>query len=350
MKKGKDLAGLVEEIVRQAKSKRDYIANTCAVSVSVEDGIPTLTINGVNEQWVIQPIAHRQIGEKIGIPAKYYNRMLQEAPDLLATNINHWFHNKPERRMFRTLDGKCRAFLSNRYRRLDNYELLEAVLPTLKEVPGLRIESCEVTEKRMYLKAVTPRIEDELRPGDIVNAGIAISNSEVGLGSFRVEPLVYRLVCRNGLIVTDHSLQKYHTGRRIEPEDERAYELFSDETLQADDRAFWLKARDIVRAALSEVAFKRIVQEMREAGEREIRDPIKTVQELSNKYRLTQEDNSGILRFLIESGDLSALGLANATTQYSQSVEDYDKATELERLGGEIIAMEKRDWEALVAT
>lgn len=85
--------------------------------------------------------------------------------------------------MLRTLDGQVRARLSDRYRRLDNYDLAVHVLPILKGLPELRFESVEPTETRMYIKCVTPQLKFEMAPGDIVQAGIAISNSEVGQGT-----------------------------------------------------------------------------------------------------------------------------------------------------------------------
>lgn len=348
MKQGKSLQELAKEIERQAHAKKDFIANTKQLQMVNKLGnvSPThqkLHISGIGE-FDMKELTHRQIGDRLGIPAKYYDRMRQEAPDLLSNNVNYWFHCRPEDRMIRTLDGNARAFLSNRYRRLDNYELMEAVLPVLAEIPQLEIKSCEVTDTRLYLKAVTPRIEAELRPGDAVNAGIVISNSEVGLGAFKVEPLVFRLVCENGMIAADYSMQKYHVGRKIAAE-EAAAELFSDETLMADDRAFWLKARDIVKGVLAEKTFWMIVNGMREAAAYKIQgDPHKAVQELSNRFRLTQEDTGGIMRHLIEGGDLSKLGLANAVTRYSQDEKDYDRATELERLGGKVITLEHHEW------
>lgn len=50
----------------------------------------------------------------------------------------------------------------------------------LRELPGARVESCEVTDSRMYLKVVTSRVQFELAPGDVVHAGVVISNSETG--------------------------------------------------------------------------------------------------------------------------------------------------------------------------
>jgi hypothetical protein len=77
----------------------------------------------------------------------------------------------------------------------------------------VRFESVELTETRMYLKCITSRLTYEMAPGDVVQAGVVISNSEVGQGTLSVQPLLYRLVCRNGLIAADRSLRKTHVGR-----------------------------------------------------------------------------------------------------------------------------------------
>lgn len=61
----------------------------------------------------------------------------------------------------------------------------------------------------MYIKVVNERIQTEVVPGDIVQAGILISNSEVGMGSVSVKPLIYRLVCTNGM-VADVGVGKRH--------------------------------------------------------------------------------------------------------------------------------------------
>ena len=41
----------------------------------------------------------------------------------------------------------------------------------------------------------------EVKQGDTVQAGIIISNSEVGLGSLSLRTFLYRLVCLNGMIL-----------------------------------------------------------------------------------------------------------------------------------------------------
>lgn len=235
MKTGKTLTELAMELERQSTAKKDFIASTAALEMT-NTGELALESNTTFDEFPITDHAHSQIAARLDIPAKYYNRMRSGAPALLAANVNDWFHSNPERRMIRTLNGQARAFLSDRYHRLDNFDLAEAVLPILAEMgEGIRIVSTELTDSRMYIKVINERLELEVKKGDVVQAGIAISNSEVGLGALKVEPLIYRLVCENGMIAQDYSKKRYHVGRNAQ--EGEAYELFRDETLKADDRA-----------------------------------------------------------------------------------------------------------------
>lgn len=349
MKNGKSLMDLAAEVSRQKQSKRDFLIDTRNIVMDISDnGNPTLELNGANTGVLgINSITHRQIGDKLGISAKYYDKMLTKNPNLLAENVNSWFAKEPETRMVRSLDNRARAFLSDRYRRIDNYELLESVLPVVQEMRDSRVESCEVTENRMYLKIINPRLETEVVPGDIVQAGIIISNSEVGQGSVSIQPLIYRLVCSNGMIVNDAATRKYHIGRGNEAD--QNYELFSDATLQADDTAFMMKVQDTVRAAVDEVKFQRVVTIMREArGARITSTDIPQVVELTGReFGFGKEDGGGILDHLIRGGDLSLYGLANAVTRHSQDVESYDRATDLESAGYNILTMNRRIWNGI---
>ena len=67
------------------------------------------------------------------------------------------------------------------------------------------IASCDITETHLYLKVINKSMKAEIAKGDIVQAGFVVSNSEIGLGASKVEPLVYRLVCKNGMISRDYA-------------------------------------------------------------------------------------------------------------------------------------------------
>jgi hypothetical protein len=352
MKTGRSLSDLAAELERQASSKRDYIADTRALQVRPDASTGLIVLEGVNGGMPLRPTAHEQMGSILGIPRTYYDRLMANAPDLLARNVNHWLKAEPARKMIRTLDGGVRAILSDRYRPLDNMDLAEAVIPRLMALEG-QVVSGEVTERRFYLKAVTPRITGEIKKGDEVQAGLVVSNSEIGEGSLKVEQLSYRLVCLNGAIHAK-AIRQTHAGRRsgFDGADliEGSREHFRDETRAADDRAFFLKVQDAVSATLSPAGFDKLLDTMRGATERKIEaDPVQVVEVVSRRFGLAEAERGSVLKHLISGADLSAWGLANAVTRASQDIESYDRSTELEAVGGQIVELSRHDWDTLAA-
>ena len=350
MKSGRSLVNLAQELERQLTTKRDLVVPSSLLQCRTDEGGDLKLIIDAKQgdgEYGVTELARRQLADKLKIPFTYFERMRTEQPALLDRNVNTWLQSDDDRRMIRTLDGQVRAVLSDRYRRLDNFDLAENVLPILQRLEGARFESVELTDTKMYLKVVTPRVEYEIAPGDVVQAGIVISNSEVGCGTMSVQPLVFRLVCRNGLIAPDRALRKTHVGRTLHQDDDPV-SVFRDDTLAADDKAFFLKVRDVVEAAVSEATFRQVAQKMQKA--RDIRltgDPVKAVEVLANRYTLNESERAGVLRHLIVEGDLSAYGLVNAVTHFSQGVEDYDRATEFEAMGGKLIDLPASEWKEL---
>ena len=344
MLKGLSLQDLAKKIEANKQLKRDFIADTRSTKMVIqEDLVPVLELEHQGT-FPILPLAHDQIGAKTGIPSKYYGKMLTSDPHLLATNVNAWFTNQPSKRMVRTLGGDARAFLSNRYNRIENEEIANAALPVLRDLPGVRIPSCEVTDTRLYIHFVVPTVQGEVKVGDVVQAGGIISNSEVGCGSASVSGLLWRLVCLNGMKTQD-VFRKTHVGRHVEDSDE----LWADDTRQADDRAILLKVRDMVKAVVDETRFKANLLKMQGLTEGKITgDPSKVVEVLAAKVGASEAESGGILRSLIEGADLSAWGLLNAVTAQGHAARSYDRAVELEAIGGSLLELPSKEWKELL--
>lgn len=364
MNNGRSLTAIAQELERQKETKKDYLADSAAITMETqprEGGQDVPVFAGLNgSPKPLTEFAHGQVASALDIPKKYYDRMRQESPKLLAENVNQWMHAQPKKKLVRTLDGQVRAFLSERYRPLDYYDTAENVLPELQS-RGTQVISADLTDRRLYIKAILPSLSLTIEGsrmadtrgrsvGDVVQAGIVISNSEIGAGSLKIEPLIYRLACLNGMIAADSALKKYHVGRGFEG-GEDVSEFFADETRRQDDKALWMKVRDVVRGAFDEVLFRRIVDRMSEAAHTRIEnDNIPEVVELTAKrFALPESSQSSILRHLIEGGDLSQWGLVNAVTATANHTEDYELATELERTGGKILELAPTDWKALAA-
>lgn len=345
-KYGMNLVELAQEIVRHAEAKRDFVAETSDLNFADN----SLVIGNAGA-YPLTDHAHGQIADRVGIPKRYYDRMKAEAPALLADNVNHWFQEMPERRMIRTLDGQARAFLSDRYHRIDNEQIADAVLPVLLEDGGHgAVVSCCVTDFKLYIQALFPRLEGEVQRGDPVQGGVIISNGEIGNGALDIRPMIYRLVCTNGLITgqvaDDARLRRNHVGRRVEIGED--YSVYSDETLKADDRALSLKIRDSMRALAQPQLFHRILAEMREAAQQPpINHPIAAVSELGKSYPIAQGERDSILMSLIGNGDYSKWGMINAITTTANDHPSYDRAVELQALGGRVLELKPTQWQAI---
>src|ERR1700744_3240488 len=143
MKTGKTLSELAAEIERQHLTKKDYVASLEAVTMVANAGVPQLAVEGVGN-FGVNDIAHNQIATHTNIDRRYYDKMRREAPQLLPTNVDHWFRQFPAPQMLRTLDGNVRAMLSPSYQPLDNYDFAGATLPILAQ-RKLKVMSCEIT-------------------------------------------------------------------------------------------------------------------------------------------------------------------------------------------------------------
>ena len=353
---------LLVELDRQQGTKKDFIAQENQLRMEAGPSLnppansprlPMLVMENGNGP-VAAPLrdhAHRQVAQHLDIPQRYYDRMRAVDPDLLAHNVNTWFtaQNDKSRRMIRMLDGNVRAFLSDRYQRIENTEIARVALPILADVPDMKVVSCEVTESRMYLKAVFPRIQGEVKKGDLVQSGVIISNSEIGAGAVNVQPFMYRLVCLNGMISMDDRFRAFHLGGAAKQRDS-VYELLSDEARAADDKAILLKVRDVVMGTASPDYFAKRVERLREAAEEKITgNPVAAVEVLGQQARLTEGEKGDILRHLIEGGDISRWGLANAVTRAAHDPDSYDRATELEALGGQVIDLKPSAWREIAS-
>lgn len=326
-------------------SKEDFLLPTQNTFMSHDETIHVMLPEGerafnVNEHFHSQLAAWTNMG-------KYYSLLRESSPVLLAQNVNHWFQRNEKKRMVRTIGNTARAFLSDRYRRIDNYDLMAEIFPVLEELGySLEdVESCHLSETKMYLKVRNPRISAEVTVGDIVQSGFTITNSEVGAGATTIEPWVFRLVCLNGLTVKDMKLSRAHLGRTVESDDK--FGIYTDETMRLEDQAYIGKILDTIRAFSDRQKFDEIVNTMRDAAHRPIQRPEATITLAATKLGLSEEEKSGVFDRLIHDRDLTQWGLVNALTRFSQDVPDYERAHEFEEFGGTILTMTCEDWSKL---
>jgi hypothetical protein len=360
MKTGRSIQELAAEITRQHASKRDFLADTRMVKMTSDEKTVGLRI-GDNATVGIKPIAHDQIAEHVGIPKPYYQKMLKEEPGLLATNVQKWFDKYPATRLFRTLDGENRAMMSNSYRPLDNYDLAQAVLPVIAD-RKLEIMSCEITERRLYLKAVDTQLFRDVPVGrkwgdgshtifDTCAPSIIISNSEVGYGRLVVETGVYTKACTNLAMWADGGMKKTHVGVRNNILNDVAEidHLLTDETKRKTDAAVWAQVRDVIAGAFNPELFDVRLAKLEAASKNEvtIAQVTQLLDNAATRFGFNETEKGSILDHLSNGGQLSQYGLHAAITRSAQDNDSYDRATELEYIGGKVIELTRADWNEL---
>lgn len=346
------IVDLAQELERLKATTLDVVAPTATLAAKVQQEFP-----GTFEQVVLDipdygkyPLTrhgHEQLAEKTGVPFRYYERMMGARKyELLADNVNAWLAHDHDRRLIRVADGKVRAVLSDRYRVLDNYDLVTLTLERAKEHAAMVHESY-LTETRMYIKLVVPEYtaklaftEEEKKAhtwhevgDDEVIPGLVISNSEVGDGAFRVEPFLLRRVCSN-VAILEESLYKVHLGSRME----LGELVYSDETRKLADAALWSKVRDIIDATFDETLLKAVIAKMQATKSLVLEAPQEALDVVVRDLNLGQDKRDELLRYFAREGD-TVFGLVQGITRLAQEFPDnVERQVELERYAGSMVS------------
>lgn len=359
-----NVTGLPELAARLAEERthyKDFIAPgqriiahvpTGKEVVDLPEGTP-LALHGL-DAWprALRPLAHRQLGERLGIPAKYYQRMMDSDGDLLAQNVRHWLARESKPLMIRCYKQEVRAVLSGSYLPLDHAFALDALLAGITDRMGVEMKSLALTDSRMYVQAVdsstvktitvqTPNYRGERERK--LSMGFTFSNSEVGLGAFCLQEMVYNQWCSN-LATFASVVRRTHLGARFQAEEAR--EWASNEAIVADMAALKLALRDAVRYTLDPGRLDERAALMQAAAEADqvITKPLAEVMEVTQRLLgLTDQSTHGVLEALMADGDFSRFGLHSAVTKHAQGV-DADLGHELEVGSTKLLAMAKPEW------
>lgn len=378
-----DLAELAKALKDQQTRAVDVVAPASKVRMSggmvVVEGVePTMDENGVTDvNGLYRPtrVGVEGIATRLDIGTRYLRKCLAENPPLADANVNGWTQHESmqdKKFMLRLLrsddpsadavDGVVRAFLSDSYRTIDNFDVLLAALSGMKKAGIVDpLISADLTERRMVVKVTCPQIavhapellKDYRNPfGDgeralgawtpdmvaraagtegmgykpgtepILFAGFQISNSETGGGAFRITPRLEVRVCRNGLTIVAESTKEIHLGAKL---DSGVIE-WSDETRQANIQLVMAQTSDAVRKFLSADYVTKKVATLEKAAGIEVKpsDAPKVIADVSKTCGFTEAEQGAILNMFMEGGAFSALGVMQAVTAAAQTLSGDD--------------------------
>lgn len=149
--------------------------------------------------------AWTQLCGLLGAPAPYLTRLpARYQIGLLNTHLRE-LRGTDRGALVRGVGGEARALLSERYAPLDGERVLDTVRHVLREsgqLGSVRVRSLAVgttASLRLTFPEHDAIVRGSRQVNDIVEVGLDVLNGEVGNRALSISPLVWRLVCLNGL-------------------------------------------------------------------------------------------------------------------------------------------------------
>lgn len=342
------LQSLIDTLTAQEAAKKDFVVSPS--NLTFFEGNLMMTQKFQSIKYVPTDHAHGQVASKLDIPKKYYDRMRAEAANLLDENVNHWLGRSGKNLLVRTFEtasgNTARAFLSDSFQTIDNYEVLLEALEAIKQT-GIRVEivGAELSEIKMYLKVVCPDVEIEAKEllgryarttsvGTGIISGFTLSNSDVGAGAFNIMPRAMVLACNNGLVMVEDRMRKTHLGGKL---DQLGFQQNAG-VRAANSKLIKEQVKVAVKTFLSKEYLTKIVDKYTQMGDLKIAAPIANVIEVVAKdYSISQARKASILNYFIQGGDTRRMGIVNAITEECQTLEDIDLKNDSEMVAFDVL-------------
>jgi hypothetical protein len=350
-----DLAALLRD---QQARKVDVVAPASVVRASgaqlvIDDIVPVLGPDGVtmtSGAYTPTDVCDQGVADKLGIPGAYLRKLREHKPALYDANVNGWLAGDERRFLLRCLrpdtgegPGVARAFLSDGYKIIDSLDVLMAALDGVRQAGfPVRIDGCDLTERRMYVRVVCEEVR-VLAPAllagyrspftgasgaenPVVFAGFVLTNSETGCGAFTLTPRLVVQVCRNGMTITRDAVRAVHLGERHE----EGVVTWSGNTQDKTLALITAKTTDAVQTFLDPAYAERAVRTIERDAGHPVTDPQVAVETVSQRLRFTDAQQHDILTHFIRGGDVTAGGVMQAVTAAAQTQADADAAHEME--------------------
>lgn len=367
-----DLPTLAQALQEQRTRAVDVVAG--APNVWAQDGHlmvsgvdPVMDENGVtdaNGRYALTTVGEEGVAEKLGIPLAYLRRT-REVDGLWTANVNAWIEHNRGPWLLRLLqdrtgdpqadgiDGYCRALLSDRYRTIDNFDVLLATLAGVEEAGGAgSVEvSGDLTERRMVVRvqstavsAMAPELLKDYRSPfsgqtgkdcPVVWAGFVVGNSDTGGGAFTITPRLVVQICTNGMTMAADGMRAVHLGGKLEQGAVR----WSEDTQRRNLALVTGQARDAVNTFLSAEYVEGAVRRLEAQAGAPVKDAPATIAAVSKRLGFTDTQSKGILDRFIQGGSLTAGGIMQAITAAAQDQESGDAAWDMERQAVEAMGL-----------
>mgnify|MGYP003676239749 FL=1 len=368
-----DLHSLLSNIKDQEARKADFVADTGGLNFRTIEGNTFVHSEQSGMATVssrCNDVAFGQVLSKADIDSRTGRRLQERYPDVLDLALNRIYTTEPKQVMLRTFEqasggGELRAFLSDKFKRFDNFDMLNAVVPALAESDARwQIVNASVSEKRMTLRLKSEAITGcGANIGDLMALGLSIGNSETGHGSAALAMLAWTLVCLNGMQTAKKQRSAHLMSSQAETD---VWSVLTQDAKDADNAALSLKLRDVAANYSSREAFGEVLDTFRSAAGDTLgagTTAQAAVDQVGRVLQLTKKETASVLDGLFATmaqpgyaGEpVSRATLVNAVTAVGNDAAlranriDADDITEWEKRGGRLLNLPASQWSSIAS-
>lgn len=226
-------------------------------------------------------------------------------------------------------EGIIRSILSEEYSILNNSQIVNTVKENLENSRlDYNIETGYIDDNRLHLRiTLDPTTQafgkDIVGTDDIIKSGIDIINSETGRSSFRMEPLIFREVCKNGL--------KAWVGDENNERVAQRHIFISTKELN-----------DLVREGIegSLETAQNVLNNFENTKKIVVNDPVKEIKRLCEEQKYSKKLTNRVVRAYGIEPVKSRYGIINAFTRGARDISNTQKL-DVETFAGRLMTDEK---------
>lgn len=271
----------------------------------------------------------------------YFKDLLDHQANLVAPIANYELQRKiqvtknkkkdEKQMLFRTrkVDNGylVRGFLSSSYSIFDNKDTIKSLETILKNIPNHEIVSFDLTDRMFHMRVVIndlKTIGGETLNGedDILKVGVDIVNSEVGCSSLKVYPIVYRLVCQNGLKAWRQD-----------------GEVFEQRHVHLRPKEIEYRMNEALIASLK--LGDEFIEKFIKTKEVKLNNPMKVIEELAKQNKYSEKLADKVKEAYTIEPMKNAYGVINAFTRASQQL-TIENRLEMENFAGSLVDNPKK--------
>ncbi len=301
-------------------------------------------------QGLIHNNALLQMGNKLNIPTKYVKDMANGSEwqkNLIGDVLSEHFVNHKEHTRFllRSVHGELRAFLSDKYRRLNSQEILANFIKSIRTQNAV-IYDMYTSDIKNYINAIHPEVFTipTTNNGEItVVFGMRIANSDFGAAAFDIRSYMMQVVCLNGM-VGETLTRQVHLGRKLPDE-----LVISQETYEKDTATQISLTNDMVKQLFSKDHIEQKAIEIQEASAMtiNIEAEIKKLTKISNPLR--KEESETLRTIFMDNnpndgvqGGSSLFKLVQGVSALGHKTDNNDRKKDLEEISGKLMNRVKK--------